>query len=564
MQNLGSELWLRLAIGQNRGVVRRCIGSARRRSGVGGRLILTGDAATNLMGGSAKVAVVAIAAAGIALALAPVAARAESLDQTLAAAYRYNPEIDAERARLRATDENVARAMSGYRPTINSDMTVGVRGQNTDPPSGADGTSNPRTFSLTLSQPLFSGFRTVNAVSEAEANVRSGQQALRIVEQNILQSAATAYVDVVRDIAVLRLRQSNLEFLTRELRATQDRFQVGEVTRTDVAQARARRSAAVSAISTAEADLKSSRATYRRIVGREPGRLFEPPVPNRKLPKSLKAALRIGAQEAPLIVQALYNEQAARFAVDTIIGELLPSAQLEAQYSLSKDPNPVTQRSESGSLIGRLTIPLYQGGETRARVRQAKHTHVSTIQVIEQQRTVVREQVITAWTAFEAAKNQLVSDQAQVDANQIALQGVQEEERVGQRTLLDVLDAQQELLDSRVNLTLTRRNIIVNAYSLLSAIGRLDGTSYGVSEIVYDPDQHYHDIRAEWFKISITDKHGKKEDFDLKKQATKDWIRDNFDRGIAQKRDVYNKLGDTIKEKVHGGWHGSTKVVPYK
>jgi outer membrane protein len=491
-------------------------------------------------------------------------ALAENLDSALASAYRYNPQIDAERARLRATDENVARAMSGYRPTINSEMTAGVQNSNTDPSSAADGTSGPRTFSITLAQPLFRGFRTVNAVSEAEASVRAGQQTLRIVEQDVLQAAATAYVDVVRDLAELRLRQSNLEFLSRELKATQDRFSVGEVTRTDVAQARARRAAAVSAISTAQANLKSSRARYRRIIGREPGRLFEPPVPNRKIPRSLERALSIGLQENPLIVRSLYNEQAARFAVDTIIGELLPSAQLEAQYQLRKDPNPITQRSETGTLLGRLSIPLYQGGETRARVRQAKHTHVSRLQEIEQQKTIVREQIITAWTAFQAAKNQLVSDRSQVEANQIALQGVQEEERVGQRTLLDVLDAQQELLDSRVNLSRTRRNIIVNAYTLLSAIGRLDGTSYGVSNVVYDPDQHYHDVRAEWFKISITDKHGHKEDLDLAKQATKDWVRDNVNRGIEQKKAVYNKLGETIKEKVYGPWHSETVVAPYK
>ena len=176
----------------------------------------------------------------------------------------------------------------------------------------------------------------------------------------------------------------------------------------------------------------------------------------------------------------------------------------------------------------------------------------------------MREQVITAWTAFQAAKNQLVSDQAQVEANGIALRGVQEEERVGQRTLLDVLDAQQELLDARVNLSRTRRNIIVNAYTLLSAIGRLDGTAYGVSDVVYDPDQHYHDVRAEWFKISITDRHGHKEHIDLTKQATKDWVRDNVIRGVEQKSAVYDKLVDTVKDKFHGKWSTETHVAPYK
>lgn len=469
---------------------------------------------------------------------------AESLSAALAAAYRYNPEIDAERARLRATDESVAIAMSGYRPTINTSLTAGLQNSNTAPDSAADGTTGPRTFSVTLSQPLFTGFVTTNAVSQAEANVRAGQQALRIVEQNVLQSAATAYVDVVRDIALLRLQQSNVEFLTRELQATQDRFEVGEVTRTDVAQARARRAEAISNLSSARAALKSSQARYRQIVGRQPRGLREPPVPLRRLPKSLESALSIGLQENPFIVQALYNEQAARFNVDQLIGGLLPSASLEADYSVTQDPNPITDRNERGSLIARLSIPIYQGGENRARVRQAKQTHISTTQVIEQRRTEVRQDVVATWSNYLAARDQLQSDLSQVEANRIALDGVREEERVGQRTLLDVLDAQQELLDAQVALTTTKRNIIVAAYAVLSAVGRLDGTAYGVANIVYDPDVHYHDVRAEWFKISITDPEGEKYEFNAGDKN--EWVQDNMARAKEQKGAV---LGGLVRHK---------------
>lgn len=485
-------------------------------------------------------------------------ASADTLDTALAMTYRNNPQIDAERARLRATDENVARAMSGYRPTISGEVTVGVQGTNTDTGLTTDGTSPPRTYSLALAQPLFRGFRTVNAVSEAEANVRAGQQLLRSVEQDALQAAVTAYGDVLRDIAVLRLRESNLTFLTRQLRATRERFTAGEVTRTDIAQAAARRSIAISAISAAAADLKSSQARYRRIVGRQPGRLSQPPVPSDKLPRSLNQALEIGLRENPLIVRALYTEQAARLAVDVIIGELLPSTQIEAQYQLRKDPNPLSQRSEAGILLGRLSLPLYQGGSTRARVRQAKHLHVSRVQEIEQQKTFVRQQIIAAWTALEAAQSRMISDQAQVDANEVALEGVQEEERVGQRTLLDVLDAQQELLDARVNLTRTRRDIIVNAYAVLGAIGRLDGTSYGLSGEIYDPAQHYHNVRAEWFKISISDRDGHREDLTLSKSGLRKWVQNNIDRKTEQKASVFRKLSEGVKEGLDNVWQTET------
>ncbi|MEL6299690.1 MAG: TolC family outer membrane protein [Pseudomonadota bacterium] len=447
--------------------------------------------------------------------LASGPAAGESLNSALAAAYKNNPQIEAERARLRATDEDVARAMSGYRPTITSTLSTSVRNGNTDPASPTDGRSRPRSFSLELTQPLFRGFQTRNAVSEAEANVRAGQQSLRSVEQTVLLDAVTAYMNVVRDSAILRLRRANLTFLAQELRATQERFNVGEVTRTDVAQARARRAAAQSAIDLARANLDASRALYRRVVGRVPTQLQSPGEPRAKLPRSLKAALSAGLEENPTVVQALYLEQAARFTVDRIFGELLPQAQLEASYSSTRDPNPAVEKSEEGTVTGRLTIPLYQGGEPRARLRQAKHTHVSRIQEIERARTVVREQVVSAWALLLAARAQLVSGQAQVDANQIALDGVRAEERVGQRTLLDVLDAQQALLDSRVTLVATRRDVVVNAYTLLSAMGQLDGVSYGVATIVYDPDVHYHEVRRKWWSISITDRDGRRHHVDL-------------------------------------------------
>lgn len=464
----------------------------------------------------------------------PVAgtSQAETLDQALAAAYRYNPRIDAERARLRATDESVPQARSGYLPSLNGAADVNIQDSRTrrrdenargfDPATGTAGvgtrtgdTIYPRGYSVTLQQNLFNGFRTSNSVAQAEANVRAGREILRDIERAVLLEAATAYMDVVRDRAVVRLQENNVQVLSRELRATQDRFDVGEVTRTDVSQARARRAGAVSALDLARANLKGSRARYERVVGSQANNLREPSVPTRILPKSLGEATSIGLNENPAIIAALYQEQSARHSVDVVRGELLPTLNLEASYSNRFNTSSVTAENESTTLTGRLNVPIYQGGEVSARVRASKHTHVSRLQEVEDARMQVREAVITAWSQYQAVKAQLVSDGIQVEANQTALTGVREEEKVGQRTLLDVLNAEQELVNAQVQLETTRRNLIVAAYTLLSAIGRLSVDTIGVASTVYDPEAHYVEVRRKWWGISITHADGHREDLDL-------------------------------------------------
>ena len=218
----------------------------------------------------------------------PLPALSETLNEALASAYKVNPRLDAARATLRATDEEVPRAISGYRPTITGEADTSFENTHTRPPRliNGDGSSNPRGYSVQLVQPLFRGFRVVNTVAEAEATVRAGRETLRSVEQSVLLEAVTAYLDVVRDQAIVRLRENNVTVLTRDLRATQDRFNVGEVTRTDVAQAQARRAAAVSALDLAKSNLQTSRATYERVIGHPPSNLVEPK-PSALVPKTL-------------------------------------------------------------------------------------------------------------------------------------------------------------------------------------------------------------------------------------------------------------------------------------
>lgn len=443
-------------------------------------------------------------------------ANAQSLRDALASAYKYNPRLDAERARQRATDEDVARAHSGYRPTVRGTADIGYENRNTKPAtSGGSSESHPKGYAIEASQPIFTGFRTLNGVRVAEATVRAGRETLRNVEQSVLLDAVTFYVDVVRDQAIVKLRENNVDVLTRELKATRDRFSVGEVTRTDVAQAEARRAVAVSALDRARSDLKISRAAFERTIGYPPSTLTEQRAPTRLLPKSLPEAVDITLKESPVIVAALYTEQAARHNVDQIWGQLLPTVRVDASYGQRFDTNSGLDEVETTTVTGRLEVPLYEAGDVRAQVRQAKHTHVSRLQQIEQQRTEAKAATVSAWSNLVAARAQIEADQVQVTATRTALSGVREEERVGQRTLLDVLNAEQEALNAEVQLATTKRNLVVASYALLAAVGRLSIPELGNAEIAYDVEAHYHEVRRKWWGINITRSDGRRERLDL-------------------------------------------------
>ncbi len=442
-------------------------------------------------------------------------ASAETLQQALAAAYKYNPSLDGARARLRATDEDVSIANSGYRPVVTGSADVTHSWQRTRPPATGDGGDTSKGYAVNLTQPIFRGFRTVNAVNEAEANVRAGRESLRTTEQGVLLDAATAFMDVIRDQEIVRLRENNVNVLSRELQATRDRFAVGEVTRTDVAQSEARRASAISALDTARSNLKISRATFERVIGHPASRLVAPPGPYSGIPKTQDEAIGIATRESPLVVNALYLEQAARFAVDRIYGELLPEVRLDAGYSQRWDPAPTLDERQGASVVGRVNVPLYDGGTIQARVRQAKQLHIGRLQDIEQARTVARQGVLSAWAQLTAARAQLESDEAAVNASRIALTGVREEQKVGQRTILDVLNAEQEYLTSQVQLETTRRNLVVTSYLVLQSVGRLSSEYMGLTKLVYDTDVYYQEVRRKWWGISITHQDGRSEKQDL-------------------------------------------------
>lgn len=427
----------------------------------------------------------------------------ETLKEALAAAYIANPQVKAQRAQLRATDEEVSRAKSGYRPTIQGEATWTRQEVSSSPSLTGDGVTYPKSYSVSLAQPLFRGFRTMNAVESAKANVEAGREDLRDIAQQILLDAATQYMNVLRDQSIVRLRENNVKVLSEQLQATQDRFEVGEVTRTDVAQARARRAGALSELNLAKANLKSSRAAYERVVGYPPRNLRTPPPVDSILPQTLEAAIQEGEKRNPAILAALFRVKATEFDTKRVKGELLPELRLEASYEKSFDTGAANER-DTTTVTGRLTVPIYQAGEVSARVRQSQDTELQRRQQVDQARQQVRSDVVSAWSQLIAARAALVSDRAQVEANEIALEGVRAEEQVGQRTVLDVLDAEQALLNSRVQLVTTRRDLVVASYTLLAAVGRLTPSDMGLPTETYDPDRHYREVKDKAFGFHWT------------------------------------------------------------
>jgi outer membrane protein len=454
-------------------------------------------------------------------AFAAVPASAENIRDTLAQTYRYNPRLDAERANLRATDEGVSQANAGYRPSINAQADAGqqtlettLSGQQGRSPQS--GTTGPRGYTVRLTQPLFRGFQTLNGVNEAEAQVRAGRETLRDVEQEVLLEAVTQYGNVVRDQAIVRFRENNVTVLATELKATQDRFAVGEVTRTDVAQAQAARAQAISELELAKANLKVSRSAYEQTVGSPPRNLEEPRPETKLLPHSLDEGIAISSRENPKVVAALYSEQAARINIDRIRGQLLPDAELEATYSDRYDQNVQVARTQSSTILGRLNIPIYdRGGIVYSEVRQAKQLHLQRIQLIEQARATAQAAVVQAWSQLAASKAQLESDRAQIESNTTALNGVREEEKVGQRTVIEVLNAQQTLLNSQVQIETTKRNLLVSSYAVISAMGRLNVAEVGAASTVYDPEVHLDEVARKWWGLDITHDDGRREHLDL-------------------------------------------------
>jgi TolC family type I secretion outer membrane protein len=438
-----------------------------------------------------------------ALGIAPVAAHAETIAGALAKAYSTNPQLKADQARQRATDERVPLAKSGWRPRVDAQAGVTRNWQG----STAGGVTNNsdftnRNFTITLNQPVFDGFRTENAVREAEASVAAGNQNLLAVEQEVLLNAATAYMNVLRDREIVNYRRRSLDFFNEEVRASQARFNVGEITKTDVAQARARASEAQGNLAVAIGNLESSVANYVRVIGDAPGKLKYPGLSPR-VPKTLREAIDISSETNPQILAAAYNEEAAIANIGVRKADLLPQLGFQAQYSVAAEPTSQLTDSESGSVGGVLSIPIYDGGGTYSRIREAKQTASQRrLQVLDARRQV-REAVVRAWHQLKAATATIKAAEDAVSAQRIALEGVREEARVGTRTTLDVLNAANELVFASIALANARRDRIVAGYQLVAATGRMTAEDLRLSVAVYDPSVNYDEVEDKAFGARI-------------------------------------------------------------
>lgn len=430
-------------------------------------------------------------------------AMAETLENALIKAYLNNPELNAQRASLRATDEAVSQALSNWRPNVTWTGTADrqQRDDNTRTTSSRTVSTNPLTSTFTITQPLFRGFQTVNETAEAEANVKAERWRLVDQEQETLLDAVTAYANMLRDAAVLQLNTNNEQVLLRQLEATQDRFDVGELTRTDVSQAQSRYSRSVADRIQSQGDLEQARADYENVIGDIPVDL-EIPAAISSLPPTVDEAVALAMKNNPAFLAAFYDEVEAMEDIDKTAGRLLPELDLVASSSTSLYTSTDDNRTDTHKIGLSLTIPFYQQGSVYSEVREAKQTAAQRRMEMEQARRNAIEVAKTSWEELVTARARIESFQDEIRSAEVALDGVQREAAVGSRTVLDVLDAEQELLDAKVSLVRVQRDELVAMFELKQAIGELTAEKLGLDTGIYEPDVHYNEVRGKWIGTS--------------------------------------------------------------
>jgi outer membrane protein len=436
--------------------------------------------------------------------------QAETMSGALAKAYLSNADLKSARAATRAVDENLARATSGFRPTISASADFGVSRQERDVPGLQNSNprgSTPRGYSITVQQNIWNGNRTANSVRQAESQVLQSREQMRISEQTLLANAAAAYMDVLRDIAILNLRRNNVEVLKYKLTQTRERLKIGEVTRTDLAQSEAALAEANSQVFVAQSNLQASGGNYRLFIG-EPPRSLSPAQPLfRLMPKSLEEAIRASQNSHPQIQAALHNVDAAALSVRIAEGQLYPSMNLTGSYGQRWENEITGLNTRSASIVASLSFPIYDGGATHAFVRQNKEQLGQAQLQVDLAREQVRAQVVRAWGVWQNVGPLLASAQARVRAEEVALNGVRLQARFSQLTTLDVLNAQQRLVAARSDVIVVQRERVVSSYSLMSAVGDLNARSLGLAVKIYDPNINYDQVRRKWIGTQLNEQH---------------------------------------------------------
>ena len=429
-------------------------------------------------------------------------AAAESLQDALAKAYQTNPQLNAERARQRGTDENVPQALAGYRPQIVASLGAGLQAVRNLLPDNVvqTATLRPWTIGVTVSQVLFNGFKTANSVRVAEFQVMSGREALRNVGQGVLLDAVTAYANVMANAALYEAQRTNVQVLREILATTKRRLDAGDVTPTDTAQAEARLNRGLADLNAAEVTLAISKEIYAQVIGQAPSQLLQAAPVDRLLPVTEVASIETARHEHPAILGAGYDVDVAQTTIRVAESSLLPTASVQANASRSvqTDSSLTTTASDQASILGQINVPIYDGGTAASQTRQAKEMASQSRLVLEQIRNQTRTAVVSAWVSNEGTKIALSAAESEVRAADIALQGVRREAEGGQRTTIDVLNAQQDLTNARSRQIMSQRDRVIASYTLLSAVGRLDVHALNLNTPDYLPEVHYHQVRDAW------------------------------------------------------------------
>jgi outer membrane protein len=452
------------------------------------------------------------------IATLPREVAAETMESALAKAYQGNPQLNAQRAIVRQNDEGVAQALSGYRPTLSATAAVSEQYTNLTgvippiPPALPNGISytvkgytSPWSAGLTGQQTLFNGGQNANKVRKAESQVSAARETLRMMEESVLLGAATAYMDMSRDTANLEVQQNNIRVLQRTLKDTHNRFDAGQVTATDVAQAEAQLAAGEASLHAAESTLMTTRANYRRLIGVEAANLAPAAPVDRLSPTTLNVAIAVGSAENPSVTAALYGVDVAQLQVKIAEGALWPTLALQGSVQQQNYPNILQPNLFLGTVTLNLSVPIYQGGAEYSAIRLDKETVGQQRLNVDQVRDQTRANVVQAWGQLQAAKAQVEAAVRQNDASERALEGVRNEAQAGQRTTLDVLNAEQALVNARVSLIVAQHDRVVASYNLLSAVGRLSADELHLPVTIYDPMAHYQQVRDAWFGVRIPD-----------------------------------------------------------
>ena len=435
-------------------------------------------------------------------AMTPALAQPFTLNEALAVTYETNPLIGRDRASLEALDQGVAQANAGWRPSVNVTGSYGVQHSLVDG-FASPFNSHPISGQVEVSEPIFRGGRTVAEVGQAIAQVRAGRAQLLVTEQNTLLSAATAYMDVVRDTQTIGYNRDNVSSLEKVASAVHAQLAAGEVTKTDSLEAEARLARARSDEAQAEAQLSASRAAFESLIGR-PAETLEasPALPH--IPLSKENALDTALRQNPNLLLAKANTKAADYAVDDAAGALLPQLSVTGQYQYLKDASGTNIFATKnpqwvGNVLGQVTVPIYQGGGDEATVRRAKDQRNATEISIAVTERGVRQDLDTAWQQLLSAQRSVVANDAQIAADQGAVSGVKQEQQAGERSVIDVLNAQEELFAAQVAAAEAHHDNVVAAFRVMEATGQLTAQALKLNVHYYDPHLHYEENADAWF-----------------------------------------------------------------